>query len=676
MALDPVDPSAQSAGPNPELRDFTKRLWISAAFSLPLLAISMSDTASGRLGQLAQFALATPVVFWSGRPVFERGWQSLKSRHFNMFTLIALGTGVSYLFSLAAMAFPAAFPAKQGGIGVYFEPSAVIITLVLLGQVLELRARGKTGAAIQALLKLAPRTARRLAPDGSESDIPVEQIAPKDRLRVRPGEKVPADGVITTGHGSVDESMITGEPLPVEKTEGAMVSAGTLNGGGSFVMEAQRVGNDTLLAQIVRMVSEAQRSRAPIQRLADTVSGYFVPSVVAIAALTFVVWATFGPEPRIAYAILNAVAVLIIACPCALGLATPMSIMVSTGEGARHGILIHDAQAIESLEKVDTLVLDKTGTLTEGKPRLTTVLVLDDFDSREALELAAALERGSEHPLAAAILQGALDRGAIGSRDFREVEDFKSVAGLGISARMDVRGLALGNETWLKQLGVALPALERLVEKAEELRADGQTVVFLAIDGHPVAAFGVSDPIRKTSLEAMRSLKREGISIVMLTGDHRTAAQAVARRLGITDVQAEVLPARKAAIIREMQRAGKTVAMAGDGVNDAPALAQADVGIAMGSGTDVALQSAGIILVKADLMAIVRARRLSEATMRNIRQNLFFALFYNFLGVPLAAGVFYPAFGWLLNPMAASAAMSLSSVSVIGNALRLRRTRL
>jgi heavy metal translocating P-type ATPase len=677
MALEPLNPVAASAESNPELPelyDFKKRLWVAVAFTLPLLAISMSDTASGKLGLLAQFALATPVVFWCGRPVFEKGWQSIKSRHLNMFTLISLGTGVAYLYSLISLLL------GLGGIGVYFEPSAVIITLVLLGQVLELRARGKTGAAIQALLRLAPRSARRLNLDGSESDIPVEEIALNDRLRVRPGEAVPADGVVISGESStvssIDESMLTGEPIPVEKTAGSSVSAGTLNASGSFVMEARRVGADTLLAQIVRMVSEAQRSRAPIQRLADTVSGYFVPSVIAIAALTFVVWAVFGPEPRVTYAILNAVAVLIIACPCALGLATPMSIMVSTGEGARHGILIHDAEAIETLKKVDTLVLDKTGTLTEGKPRLTTVRTHGNFDQKEALELAASLERGSEHPLAAAILEGALDRGAIGSDDFREIEGFQAISGKGILGQMGARKLALGNERWLSELGVDSAALAQLVKEAESLRADGQTVIFLAVDGRPVALLGVSDPIRKTSFEAIRLLKREGIAIVMLTGDHRTAAESVARQLGITEIQAEVLPVQKAAIIRELQRAGKIVAMAGDGVNDAPALAQAHVGLAMGSGTDVAMQSAGIILVKGDLRAIVRARRLSEATMWNIRQNLFFALFYNLLGVPLAAGVFYPAFHWLLNPMVASAAMSLSSVSVIGNSLRLRNVHL
>jgi Cu+-exporting ATPase len=595
------------------------------------------------------------------------------NRHLNMFTLIALGTGAAYLFSLFATlapgALPHAFTGHAGHVPVYFEASAVIITLVLLGQVLELRARRATSSALRALLSLAPAVARRLGEDGSEEDVPLQAVHPGDRLRVRPGEKVPVDGVVLEGGSAVDESMVTGEPVPVEKGPGDKVTGGTVNGTGGLVMRAERVGADTLLSRIVQRVAEAQRSRAPIQKLADRVAAWFVPAVVAVAALTAVAWGVWGPEPRLAYALVNAVAVLIIACPCALGLATPMSVMVGTGRGAQAGILIRDAEALEQLERVDTLVVDKTGTLTEGKPRLVTVEPVPGGDKARLLRLAASLERGSEHPLAAAVVAGAAERGVV----LGEVKEFRSVTGKGVVGRVDGAVVALGNAALLAQLEVEGGAL---VERAEALRREGQTVVFVAVDGRAAGLLGVADPVKASTAEALRQLRQEGLRVVMLTGDSRTTAEAVARRLGIDAVMAEVLPDGKGDVVKRLQAEGRVVAMAGDGINDAPALAQADVGIAMGTGTDIAMESAGITLVKGDLRGIARARRLSRGMLGNIRQNLFFAFAYNTLGVPLAAGVLYPVFGWLLSPMFASAAMSLSSVSVIGNALRLRRMKL
>jgi Cu+-exporting ATPase len=627
----------------------------------------------GRLLAWGQLALATPVVLWGGWPFFVRAGLSVVHRSLNMFTLIALGTGLAYAYSLVAVVapglFPASFRSHGGQVGLYFEAAAVITVLVLLGQVLELRARSQTSGAIKALLGLAPRTARRLRPDGTEEDVPLEDVQVGDRLRVRPGEKVPVDGRVIEGASAVDESMVTGESIPVEKAPGGRVTGGTINGTGGLVMEAERVGRDTLLAQIVQMVSEAQRSRAPIQRLADRVSSYFVPAVVAVAVMTAIGWGLAGPEPRMAYALVNAVAVLIIACPCALGLATPMSIMVGTGRGATAGVLIKNAEALETLEKVDTLVVDKTGTLTEGKPALTSVTATDERSEAEVLRLAASLERGSEHPLAAAIVAGAERRGLTLS----QVEEFRSVTGKGVTGRVDGRGVALGNQRLLEDLGVPLDGFG---ERAEALRGDGQTVMFVAVDGHIAGLVGVADPIKASTPEALSLLRAAGVHVVMLTGDSRATALAIAGKLGIADVEAEVLPDQKSAVIKRMQAAGRVVAMAGDGVNDAPALAQAQVGIAMGTGTDVAMQSAGITLVKGDLRGIARARRLSRATMRNIRENLFFAFVYNALGVPIAAGVLYPVFGLLLCPIIASAAMSLSSVSVIANALRLRRVAL
>jgi Cu+-exporting ATPase len=681
MALEPAEFNADEEE-SPELLDMTKRFKIGVALSLPLLVVSMSElfTTSirnalpGNSYNWVQLFLASPVVLWCGFPIFSRGWTSIRSFNLNMFTLIALGTGVSYLFSLFVTLFPEALPHSfrmhGGSVGVYFEASAVIVTLVLLGQVLELRARGQTSAAIRALLQLAPKTARKIFPDGHEEDVSIDTVILGDLLRVRPGEKVPVDGVISNGSSSLDESMITGESIPLEKTSGDLVTGGTLNGKGSFQMKATRVGSGTLLSQIVKMVSDAQRSRAPIQRLADTVSGYFVPVVIFVSLITFVVWAFFGPEPRLAHALVNAVAVLIVACPCALGLATPMSIMVGTGEGAHHGVLIKNAEALETLEKVNTLVVDKTGTLTKGKPKLTTVKALTGFSEEDVLRTAAALEKGSEHPLASAILKGAEERKI---PVLPLVEDFQSVTGKGIQARIDKKSVLLGNLGFLKEARVKTEDLENI---ASPLLDDGQTVVFLAIDGKPAGLIGVADPVKETTPEALRMLSEEGISIVMLTGDNLKTAQAVAKKLGIKEVKAQVLPDQKGLAVKELQAQGRFVAMAGDGVNDAPALAQAQVGIAMGSGADVAMKSAGITLVKGDLCGIVRARKLSQATMRNIRQNLFFAMIYNFLGVPIAAGVLYPTFGILLSPMIASAAMSLSSVSVISNALRLKRIKL
>ena len=681
MALEPRTITVEDER-NPELVDMTRRFRVSLGLTLPLLIMTMAEmflgeqvshAFSGRLFVWAQFALATPVVLWGGWPFFQRGWASLVNRSLNMFSLIAIGVGTAYGYSVVATLFPDLFPhafrGHSGEVAVYFEAAAVITTLVLLGQVLELRARSQTSSAIKALLGLAPKTARRLRDDGGEEDIPLERVQPGDRLRIRPGEKVPVDGIVLEGTSAVDESMITGEPMPVEKVQGGRVTGGTVNGTGALVMRAERVGSETLLAQIVRMVSEAQRTRAPIQRLADTISGYFVPAVVLIAVLTFVVWALTGPEPRLAYALVNAVAVLIIACPCALGLATPMSIMVGTGRGATAGVLVKNAEALEVLEKVDTLVMDKTGTLTEGKPRLTSVMDRTGGDEAALLRLAASLERGSEHPLAAAIVAGANERGIT----LAEAQDFRSITGKGVTGTVDGQPVALGNRALLEELHIDAGDL---LGRAEELRRDGQTVMFVAVGGKASGLVGVADPIKESAVEAIDLLHQEGMRLMMLTGDSRTTAEAVARRLGIDMVEAEVLPEQKVEVVKRLQAEGHIVAMAGDGINDAPALAQAQVGIAMGTGTDVAMESAGVTLVKGDLRGIVRARRLSQATMRNIRQNLFFAFIYNALGVPIAAGILYPVFGILLSPIIASAAMTFSSVSVIANALRLRKLAL
>ncbi|MDH3290929.1 MAG: heavy metal translocating P-type ATPase [Gemmatimonadota bacterium] len=678
MALEPRTATLEEPE-NPELVDMRRRFWVSAALTLPVFAIAMSEMLPGggpRAGWLPQgaltwiqLALATPVVLWGGAPFFVRGWQSVVTRHLNMFTLIGLGVAVAYAYSVVAAVFPGLFPDSfrnhAGGVAVYFEAAAVIVTLVLLGQVLELNARSRTGAAIKALLRLAPNTARRIGHDGTETDVPLEQVRPGDRLRVRPGEKVPVDGVVLDGASAVDESMISGEPIPVEKAQGDRLIGATVNGTGSLVMQAERVGADTVLAQIVRMVAEAQRSRAPIQKLADVAAAYFVPAVVLIAAATFLVWALVGPEPAMAFALINAVAVLIVACPCALGLATPMSIMVATGKGATVGVLFKNAEAIEVLRKVNTLVVDKTGTLTVGKPALIGVVLAEDWSEGELLSYAASLERASEHPLADAIVRGASQRGA----QLVDVSAFESVTGQGVTGTVGGRRVALGNITLMRAIGVDVA---QLANQAETLRADGHTVMFVAVDGRLAGILSVADPTKETTAAAIEQLHREGVRITMLTGDSRTTAEAVARSLGIDDVVAEVLPDQKAEVVKRLQRDGHIVAMAGDGINDAPALAQAHVGIAMGTGTDVAMESAGVTLVQGDLRGIVRARRLSRATMRNIRQNLFFAFVYNSLGVPIAAGVLYPFFGVLLSPMIAAAAMSFSSVSVIGNALRLR----
>jgi Cu+-exporting ATPase len=678
MALEPRTVTANAA--NPELVSMTRRLWVGAVLTLPLLAVMVSDLLPGNpLQQLlggalgwVEFALATPVVLWGGWPFFERGWASIIHRSLNMFTLIAMGSGAAYLYSVAAVAVPGLFPSTfrdaSGHLGLYFEAAAVITVLVLLGQVLELRARSQTSGAIQALLGLAPKTARRISADGSESDVSLSEVAIGDLLRVRPGEKVPVDGSVVEGHSSVDESMVSGEPIPVEKAAGAKVVGGTMNGTGSFVVKAERVGASTLLAQIVKMVSEAQRTRAPIQRLADRAASYFVPAVLAAAVITFVCWALFGPQPRYAHALVNAVAVLIIACPCALGLATPMSIMVGTGRGAGEGILVRNAEALETLEKVNTLVVDKTGTLTEGKPRLSTVIAAQGMDETQLLQIMASLEKASEHPLAAAILAAAQEK----KIQLLPVANFASFTGKGVSGTVQGAPVAAGNATLMHDLGASSQAME---QQAEALRQAGQTVMFLASDGRLAGLVAVADPIRESALRAIQDLKREGIKVVMVTGDNRTTAAATAQKLGI-DFEADVLPAQKAEVVKRLQSQGAVVAMAGDGVNDAPALAQAQVGIAMGTGTDVAMESGGIILVKGDLRGILKARRLSQRTMGNIRQNLFFAFIYNALGVPLAAGVLYPVFGLLLNPMIAAAAMSFSSVSVITNALRLRKVSL
>jgi Cu+-exporting ATPase len=681
MALEPRTVSGDE-GPDPELVDMTRRLWIGLALSVPLLAFVMGDMLpgqplrhliSGRVSAWLQFVLATPVVLWAGWPFFVRGWASIVNRSLNMFTLIALGTGMAYAYSVvgtvAPQLFPETFRTHGGEIGLYFEAAAIITVLVLLGQVLELRARSQTSSAIKALLNLAPPIARRIRPDGSEHDVPLEHVQVGDRLRVRPGERIPVDGVVLEGTSAVDESMVTGEPIPVEKTPGSRVIGGTVNGTGSFVMRAERVGSETLLARIVQMVAEAQRTRAPIQRLADQVSSWFVPTVVGVAVLTFIGWSLWGPGPRFAYGLVNAVAVLIIACPCALGLATPMSIMVGTGRGALAGVLIKNAEALEIMEKVDTLIVDKTGTLTEGKPRLTAVKTVPGTDETTVLRLAASLEQGSEHPLAAAIVGGAAERGITES----PAEDFRSITGKGVIGRVEGRTVALGNLSLMQDLGVAVDAL---LADADAMRGEGQTVMFVAIDKRAAGLIGVADPIKPSTPEALRQLRESGLRIVMLTGDSRRTAEAVARKLGIEHVEAEVLPEDKIAVVKAMQSEGRRAAMAGDGVNDAPALAQADVGIAMGTGTDVAIASADITLVKGDLRGIVRARHLSRATMRNIRENLFFAFVYNTLGVPIAAGVLYPWTGLLLSPIIASAAMTFSSVSVITNALRLRRIKL
>jgi Cu+-exporting ATPase len=679
MALEPMTVTVSEA--NPELDSMTRRFWIGAALTLPLLAIMVSDLlpshpiqrllTGSSLGWF-ELAIASPVVLWGGWPFFQRGWASIVSRNLNMFTLISIGAGSAYLYSLVAVFMPQLFPASfrdmSGQLGLYFEASAVITVLVLLGQVLELKARSQTSSAIKALLGLAPKTARRISANGQEQDVDLNEIQVGDSLRVRPGEKVPTDGVLTEGSSSVDESMVSGEPIPVEKAKDAKVIGGTINGTGSFVMKTERVGADTLLAQIVKMVSEAQRTRAPIQRLADTVASYFVPAVLASAVITFIVWAIYGPQPHYAHALVNAVAVLIIACPCALGLATPMAIMVGTGRGAGEGILIRNAEALEILEKVNTLVVDKTGTLTVGKPILTELATAEGFDEASLLQLTASLEKASEHPLAAAILAAAQDKKVT----LLPVDSFQSVTGKGVTGTVQGKKVAIGNAALMSDLGASTDTLK---EKAEALQAEGQTVMYVASDGRFAGFVAVSDPIKDSTAEAIEQLKKEGIKVVMVTGDNHKTAAAVAKKLGI-DFEADVLPEKKAEVVKKLQAAGAIVAMAGDGVNDAPALAQAQVGIAMGTGTDVAMETGGITLIKGDLRGIVKARRLSEHTMSNIRQNLFFAFFYNALGVPLAAGVLYPFFGLLLSPMIAAAAMSFSSVSVIGNSLRLRSAKL
>jgi Cu+-exporting ATPase len=679
MALEPREATAE--GSNPELADMTRRVWISVALAMPMLALMVSaflpsmpmqHMFSARAWARIEFALATPVVLWCALPFFVRGWQSIMHRSLNMFTLISLGTGSAYLYSVFATIIPQIFPASFRGVGgqidVYFEPAAVIVALVLLGQVLELRARSQTSGAIRALLGLAPKTAKRLDDQGGEADVPLDQVQVGDRLRVRPGEKIPVDGIVLEGHSSVDESMISGEPIPVEKDKDAKVTAGTVNGTGGFIMRAERIGADTLLAQIVKMVSEAQRSRAPIQRLADRVSSYFVPAVIVAAIVTFAVWFFVGPQPRFAHALVNAVAVLIVACPCALGLATPMAIMVGTGRGARAGILIRNAEALETFGKVDTLIIDKTGTLTEGKPTLSSVIPQPGIDESGLLQLIASLERSSEHPLAAAIVKGA----AAKNLSLADVVGFNSVTGKGVKGAVSGKQVAVGNAELFRDLSVD-PA--PLLDRAEALRKEGQTVMLVAVDGKAAGIVGVADPIKESTPDAIRELRGAGLKIIMVTGDNATTAKAVADKLGI-EFYADVLPQKKAEVVKECQQKGSVVAMAGDGVNDAPALAQADIGIAMGTGTDVAMEAGGITLLKGDLRGILRARHLSKSTMRNIRENLFFAFVYNAVGVPLAAGVLFPGFGLLLNPMFAAAAMSFSSVSVIANALRLRTTKL
>jgi P-type Cu+ transporter len=679
MALEPVLATAE-AGPNVELLDMSRRFWIGIGLSLPVVALEMGGHLTGLnhyVSQITsnwlQMVLATPVVLWAGWPFFMRGWNSIVTRNLNMFTLIAMGTGVAWVYSMVATLAPGIFPAgfqiSGGAVAVYFEAAAVITVLVLLGQVLELRARESTSGAIRALLDLAPKTARRLRDGGAEEEVSLDQVHVGDRLRVRPGEKVPVDGIVIEGRSAVDESMVTGESMPVTKEVGANVIGGTMNQSGALVIEARKIGRDTMLSQIVQLVAEAQRSRAPIQRMADRVSGWFVPAVIAIALLAFAAWMIWGPEPRISYGLVAAVAVLIIACPCALGLATPMSIMVGVGRGAQSGVLIKNAEALEHMEKVDTLVVDKTGTLTEGKPAVTAIVPAAGFTEAEVLRLAASVERASEHPLAVAIVRAAEERGV----STASVVDFDSPTGKGAVGVVDGRRIALGNAKFLGELGVDVAGLS---DQAEELRKDGATAIFMAVDGKVAGVLAIADPVKASTPEAVSGLKAEGVRVVMLTGDNWTTAKAVARRLGIDDVEAEVLPDQKSAVVQRHKAAGRVVAMAGDGVNDAPALAAADVGIAMGTGTDVAMESAGITLLKGDLTGIVRARRLSQAVMSNIRQNLFFAFIYNALGVPIAAGLLYPTFGILLSPIIAAAAMALSSVSVVGNSLRLRRVRL
>nr|WP_284734649.1 heavy metal translocating P-type ATPase [Sphingosinicella terrae] len=679
MALEPAEPSLEE-GPNPELVDMSRRFRLSAVLSLPLLVLAMGGDLLGwhplpmRTTVWVQLALATPVVLWGGLPFFERGWASLKTRNLNMFTLIALGVGVAYGYSLVATLapglFPPAFRTMGGQVPVYFEAAAIITTLVLLGQVLELRARSATGRAIRALLGLAPKTARIARDDGSEDDIPLEQVHIGDRLRVRPGERMPVDGIVLEGRSSVDESMISGEPVPVEKASGATVTGATVNGTGSLLIRAERVGRDTMLAQIVRMVAEAQRSRAPIQALADKVSAWFVPAVIAIAVAAFAVWAIWGPDPALSHALVNAVAVLIIACPCALGLATPMSVMVGTGRGAGAGVLVKDAEALELMEKIDTLVVDKTGTLTLGKPRLVGVTAAQGMDEAQVLRLGAALERGSEHPLAEAIVDGAIERGIA----LPESRDFASHTGLGVSGSVEGKAVVLGNRAMMEKAAIDPSSLSAA---ADAMQAEGQGVMYVGVGGRLAGLIAVADPVKESAAGAAAALRREGVRLVMLTGDDRRTAEAVARRIGgIDEVIADVLPDQKQAVIERLRGESRRVAMAGDGINDAPALAAADVGIAMGTGTDVAMESAAVTLVGGDLAGIVRARRLSRAVLRNIRENLFFSFVFNAAGVPIAAGLLYPAFGWLLNPMIAGAAMSFSSVAVIGNSLRLRASRL
>ena len=681
MALEPMGVPTGEEGPNPELVDFTRRFWVGAVLTVPLLIVAMGEyvglAVRGWTGEYLaawiELILATPVILWAGWPFLVRGYKSFKTMNLNMFSLIGMGVLAAYLFSVVAVLFPQIFPAgfrtADGTVGVYFEAGAVIVVLVLLGQILELRARERTGSAIRALLDLAAKTARVIRPNGTEEEIPLEEVVLGDRLRVRPGDKVPVDGTVVDGRSSIDESMLTGEPIPVEKTPGDKVTGATINKNGSLVIEAKRVGKDTMLSQIVEMVANAQRSRAPIQKLADAVAGYFVPAVIAVAVIAFISWAIFGPEPALAYALVSAVAVLIIACPCALGLATPMSIMTATGRGAQAGVLIKNAEALERFAKVDTLIVDKTGTLTEGKPRLVAVLPEAGHDEAEVLRLAASLERGSEHPLAEAIVAGAEERGV----EMVSADDFEAVTGMGVKGVVDGKAVALGNSRFMTELGLDGAAL---IETANARRDQGETVMFVVVEGTIAGLVSVADPMKETTPAAIKALHAEGFRIVMATGDNERTAKAIAGQLGIDEIRAEVLPEDKARIIKEMQAEGHKVAMAGDGVNDAPALAQADVGIAMGTGADVAIESAGITLVKGNLDGIVRARRLSQATMRNIKQNLFFAMIYNTAGVPIAAGILYPFLGILISPVFAAAAMSLSSVSVIGNALRLRSVRL
>jgi Cu+-exporting ATPase len=679
MALEP-EVASPDAGPNPELADMTRRFWIGAVLAVPPVVLEMGGHLVGSHGWIdptlsnwMQLVFATPVVLWAGWPFFVRGWQSMVTRNLNMFTLIAMGTGVAYLYSLvgtiAPQSFPETFREHGGAVAVYFEAASVITVLVLLGQVLELRARDATSGAIKALLQLAPKTARRVGDDGTDQEVDIGALKVGDRLRVRPGEKVPVDGVILEGRSALDESLVTGESMPVTKEAGGKVIAGTLNQSGGFVMRADKVGRETLLSQIVQMVADAQRSRAPIQRLADQVAGWFVPMVIIVALAAFAAWAIFGPEPRMAFGLVAAVSVLIIACPCALGLATPMSIMVGVGRGAQAGVLIKNAEALERMEKIDTLVVDKTGTLTEGKPKVTSVVPAAGFEDNDILRLAASVERASEHPLADAIVRAAMER----NLELMAVDGFDSPTGKGATGKVDGKSIVLGNAKYLASIGIETTALD---EPSERLRADGATVINIAIDGKLAGLFAIADPVKSSTPEALKALDAEGIKLIMLTGDNRTTAKAVAHRLGISEIEADVLPDQKSAVVAKLRGSGRIVAMAGDGVNDAPALAAADVGIAMGTGTDVAMESAGVTLLKGDLTGIVRARKLSQATMGNIRQNLFFAFIYNAAGIPIAAGVLYPAFGILLSPIIAAAAMALSSVSVVGNALRLRAAKL